>query len=90
MKLKQLVLVSLVTAIVLPLTISTALFSNSISQYLSEKMETSDLPTSLREVRNAIELKLAPSIAASRSIAENSFVLEWMEQGETKPNYQLI
>lgn len=84
MKLKQLVLVSLVAAIVLPLTISTALFSNSISQYLSEKMETSDLPTSLREVRNAIELKLAPSIAASRSIAENSFVLEWMEQGENQ------
>lgn len=82
MKLKQLVLVSLIAAIILPLAISTTLFSNSISQYLSEKMETSDLPTSLREVRNAIELKLAPSIAASRSIAENSFVLEWMEQGE--------
>ena len=84
MKLKHLVHISLIAAIVLPLSISSILFSTSISQYLTDKMENSDLPTSLREVRNAVELELASSIAASRSIANNSFVLDWLKNGESK------
>lgn len=82
MKLKQLVIISLIAAIVVPLTISSIIFSTSISQYLAEKMETSDLPTALREVRNAVELELTNSIAASRGIANNSFVVKWLESGE--------
>ena len=82
MKLKNLVIISLVAAIVVPLSISSILFSSSISQYLSDKMETSDIPTSLREVRNAVELEINSSIVASQAIAENSFVVEWLKQGE--------
>lgn len=82
MKLKQLVIISLVAAIVIPLTISSIIFSTSISQYLADKLESSDLPTALREVRNAVELELTNSIAASRGIANNSFVTKWLGSGE--------
>lgn len=83
MKLKQLVIISLVAAIVVPLTISSVIFSTSISQYLAEKMETSDLPTALREVRNAVELELTNSIATSRGVANNSFIVDWLKSGES-------
>ena len=84
MKLKQLVIISLVAAIVIPLTISSLIFSTSISKYLADKLESSDLPTALREVRNAVELELTNSIAASRGIANNSFVTKWLETGESE------
>lgn len=83
MKLKQLVMVSLIAAIVIPLIISTTLFSSSISSYLSEKMETSDIPTALKEVRNALELELSYSISASKAVAENSFIHNWISNNET-------
>lgn len=83
MLLKQKVYVSLIVAIVLPLSISTLLFSSSIKQHATEKLALSELPTALKEVRNAIELELSDPILTSRSIAENTFVQEWIKSGES-------
>jgi len=80
--LKQKIYTSLVLAIVLPLTISTILFSESIKSNADEKLANSELPTALREVRNAIELELSVPINNSRSIAKNTFVENWLRKGE--------
>ena len=88
MKLKQLVMVSLIFAIIVPIVISTSLFSSSISSYLSDKLETSDIPTTLKEVRNALELELSYSIYASKAVAENSFVIDWLRKGEPEAQQQ--
>jgi len=80
--LKQKIYTSLVLAIVLPLTISTILFSESIKSNADEKLANSELPTALREVRNAIELELSVPINTSRSIAKNTFVENWLRSGE--------
>jgi len=80
--LKQKIYTSLVLAIVLPLTISTILFSESIKSNADEKLANSELPTALREVRNAIELELSVPINTSRSIAKNTFVENWLREGE--------
>ncbi len=82
MMLKQKIYTSLVLAIVLPLTISTILFSESIKSNADEKLANSELPTALREVRNAIELELSVPINNSRSIAKNTFVENWLRKGE--------
>jgi len=82
MMLKQKIYTSLVLAIVLPLTISTILFSESIKSNADEKLANSELPTALREVRNAIELELSVPINTSRSIAKNTFVENWLREGE--------
>ncbi len=82
MMLKQKVYASLVLAIILPLTISTMLFSENIKSNAEEKLANSELPTALREVRNAIELELSIPINISRSIAKNTFVENWIRKGE--------
>jgi methyl-accepting chemotaxis protein len=80
--LKQKIYTSLVLAIILPLTISTILFSESIKSNADEKLAESELPTALREVRNAIELELSVPINTSKSIAKNTFVENWLRDGE--------
>jgi methyl-accepting chemotaxis protein len=87
MLLKQKVYTSLVVAILLPLTISTWVFSSYIENFLTEKLETSELPTALAEVRNAIELELSGPIEASKAIAQNTMVEQWIREGE--PTSQL-
>lgn len=83
MKLQQKVYLSLVTAILFPLTLSTFLFSSSITSFLTNKLETSELPTALAEVRNAIELELSGPIEASKAIATNTMVTNWIAGGES-------
>jgi methyl-accepting chemotaxis protein len=80
--LKQKVYTSLVLAIILPLTISTILFSENIKSNAEKKLANSELPTALREVRNAIELELSVPITTSRSIAKNTIVENWLREGE--------
>ena len=59
MLLKQKLYVSLILAIVLPLTISTLLFTTSIRTHTEQKLANVDLPTTLNEVKNGIELALS-------------------------------
>ncbi|MDU0111911.1 methyl-accepting chemotaxis protein [Psychrosphaera aquimarina] len=88
MKLQQKVYLSLVTAILLPLIISTYLFSTSITSFLTSKLENSELPTALSEVRNAIELELSSPIEAAKAIATNSMVINWIAAGEPESKLQ--
>lgn len=48
MLLKQKVYISLILAIVVPLAVSTFLFSNSIQSHIGDKLAKVDLPTALR------------------------------------------
>lgn len=49
-----------------------------------DKLTSSELPTALNEVRNAIELELASPIIISQSISQNSFVKTWISNGEVQ------
>ena len=88
MLLKSKVYISLILAIVLPLTISTLLFSNSIESHTEEKLKKNDLPSSLNEVRNAIELELSTPLIVSKDIAQNSFVERWIKESEPEEQQQ--
>ena len=72
MLLKQKVYGSLILALLLPLIISTLLFTSSIRNNTEEKLAKVDLPTALNEVKNGIELELSVPITVSKEIAQNA------------------
>lgn len=80
--LKHKLYASLIMATLLPLTISTLLFSNNIRENSVQRLENTELPTALSNVKNAIEWQLAAPIATSRAIAKNLFIEQWIESGE--------
>ena len=84
MLLKQKVYISLILAIVVPLAVSTFLFSNSIQNHTDEKLAKVDLPTALSEVKNKIELELSTPIIVAKEIAQNLFVKQWLSNGESE------
>ena len=84
MLLRHKLYVSLVFAIVFPLSVSTYMFSTNIKTHATEKLIQSELPTALSDVRNAIELELAEPIITSKSIATNLFVKNWLKGGEAE------
>lgn len=84
MLLKQKVYISLILAIVVPLAVSTFLFSNSIQNHTDEKLANVDLPTALSEVKNKIELELSTPIIVAKEIAQNLFVKQWLSNGESE------
>jgi methyl-accepting chemotaxis protein len=88
MLLKQKMYLSLVLAIVVPLAISTFIFSSSIHSHTEEKLADVDLPTALNEVRNKIELALAKPIIVSKEISQNSFVKNWLINNEDDSSKQ--
>ena len=88
MMLKQKIYTSLVLAIIVPLSISTLLFSESIKSNADERLAHSELPTALKEVRNAIELELSVPIITSKSIAKNTFVENWLRKNEKKDDLE--
>ena len=90
MRLKQKVYISLVLAIVLPLSISTLLISENIKSNAHEKLSKSELPTSLKEVRNAIELELSVPINTSKNIVKNTFIENWLRAGEDTAKLDLF
>ncbi len=90
MQLKKTLYLSLILAIVLPLAISTFIFSTNIKQHATEKLVAEDLPTALQEVRNAIELELSGPLLASKALAENTFIRDWIQAGEDTGLYPKI
>ena len=84
MLLKQKVYFSLTLAILLPLVASTMLFTDSINSHTEKKLAEIDLPTALNEVKNGIELELSTPIVVSKEIAQNSFIIDWLNSGENE------
>ena len=82
MLLKRKVYASLILAIIIPLGISTLLFTDSFRSHTEEKLSTVDLPTALNEVKNGIELELSNPIIVSKEMSQNTFVKEWISGGE--------
>lgn len=83
MLLKHKLYVSLIVATLLPLSISTLLFSNNLRAHAENKFSKTTLPTALSNVKNAIERQLSTPISTSRAIATNLFVERFIEQGES-------
>ncbi|MCV2883722.1 methyl-accepting chemotaxis protein [Aestuariibacter sp. AA17] len=82
MKLRTLLIISMTAAILIPLFISTLYFTFSLRSLIDGRLIDRELPSTLERLRNAIELELQESLIISKSIAENTYILDWVEEGE--------
>jgi len=83
MLLKYKLYISLILAIIIPLGISTYLFSDNIKVHAVSKLTATELPLTLSNARNGIELQLAEPITTAKSLALNTFVEDWLLQDQT-------
>lgn len=90
MQLKRLLFIALIAALVVPVVVTTAVFATSILSFLTDKVESSDLPTALEEVKNAVELDLQSTILPSRSLANNAYIKRWIEAGESANGVEVL
>ncbi|XOV80964.1 MAG: methyl-accepting chemotaxis protein [Aestuariibacter sp.] len=82
MLLKHQVYGSLIAAAVIPIMVAMIFVSSGLKNHAEEKLSETELPTAMREVRNAIELELAQPIVMSQSVAQNSLIKDWIAAGE--------
>jgi len=69
-------------AVVLPLLINTIYSGVSLRHLIDSRVTQKELPASLREIRNSVELEIQKPLIISQSIAQNQFVIDWLKDGE--------
>lgn len=69
-------------ALVLSLAISTGMNSYYARTLIEDRLKTSELPAILLSIRNDIDKQISIPVLASKHMAENSYVLEWINRGE--------
>ena len=90
MKLKKLLYLVLFASIVVPVVITIIVFATSMTSFLTNKVEQEDLPTALREIKNAVELDLLKTIAPSRTLANSEYLKDWLARGEPQTGTTLL
>lgn len=78
----QRLIIGISTALILSIALSTALSNNLLKDMLDERLNERELPTVLREIRNDIGLTLSGPLTTSKNLSENTFIADWMRQGE--------
>lgn len=86
MLLKTKIYIGLLASVAIPLIITIIIFSQTIRSHTETKLQESDLPTALNEVRNQIELELLTSIIVSKEMAQNHYISTWLTAGEVEEN----
>ncbi len=81
-RLKHQLMLSMIGALVIPLAITTIWSTLSVRQLIESRLVETELPATLREVRNSIELALQQPVVISRGIAQNAFIIDWLAGGE--------
>jgi methyl-accepting chemotaxis protein len=74
----------LTTSLVLALTlgITSAVYLGSTSDFVNQRIEASEMPAIVSSIRNDVEKQIAGSVAVSRSIVNDPYLLEWAAAGE--------
>ncbi|OUS27117.1 hypothetical protein A9Q99_17630 [Gammaproteobacteria bacterium 45_16_T64] len=70
-------------ALVLSLAIATGMNNYYARSLIEERLKSSELPAILTSIRNDIDKQISVPLLASKHMAENSFLIRWITQGET-------
>ncbi|NOU49684.1 methyl-accepting chemotaxis protein [Pseudoalteromonas sp. JBTF-M23] len=84
LSIKYKLIVSMATALLLAICILAVLNNILTTNVLKDRLEQDELPFVMQTVRLKIENEMNSSINASKQIAENSFLIKWLENGEPK------
>jgi len=77
---KLMIIISL--ALVLSLAIATGMNNYYARSLIENRLKTSELPAILQSIRNDIDKQISIPVLASRHMAENNFLIDWVVQGE--------
>ena len=66
------------------------LYNASMKTLVDNRVHGVELPTVLLQVRNAIEYELSIPVRISKLMAQNSYVLDWANQGENEEGEQAL
>ena len=74
----------LTTSLVLVLTlgITSMVYLGSTSEFVNQRIETSELPAVVGSIRNNVEKQIAGSVAVSRAIVNDPYLIAWANAGE--------
>ncbi|MBD1584536.1 methyl-accepting chemotaxis protein [Pseudoalteromonas sp. S16_S37] len=84
LSIKYKLIVSMATALLLAICILAILNNILTTSVLKDRLEQDELPFVMQTVRLKIENEMHSSINASKQIAENSYLIKWLENGEPK------
>lgn len=70
--------------LVVSVLLSTLISNISMRSVLSDRINQEEIPATLASIANAIEKEISIPMAISQGMADNTFVLNWIEQGESE------
>jgi methyl-accepting chemotaxis protein len=78
--------------ILLTITISAStLVNNALMRHMvDEQLDTQELPTALSDVRNGIRTELGTAITLASALADNTYMQQWLVNGENEGEASLI
>ena len=77
-------LIMLLVAVVVSTTVVAWIGSNGARTVLAERLQETDLPNLVLRIRNALDKEINQMKTVTRGIAENEFVLDWIDSGADK------
>jgi len=69
-------------SLLISVIISTLISNSSMRSMMTERINSEEIPATLNAVANAIEKEISVPLTISKSMAENTFSNQWLEQGE--------
>jgi methyl-accepting chemotaxis protein len=77
-------------SLLISVLISTFISNSSMRNMMVERINNDEIPATLNAVANAIEKEISLPLTISKSMAENTFTNQWLEQGEDPANIENI
>lgn len=81
--------IALLTAVIISTSVVGFIGHSKAKELLVSRLQQSDLPNLLLQVRNAVEGDISQMKVLSRTIASNPFILEWLDNG-SNPEQETI
>jgi methyl-accepting chemotaxis protein len=77
-------------SLLISVLISILISNSSMRSMMVERITDDEIPATLNAVANAIEKEISLPLTISKSMAENTFTNQWLEQGEDPANIENI
>ncbi|MFQ6372287.1 methyl-accepting chemotaxis protein [Shewanella sp. YIC-542] len=87
---KQKLLITMVLAVLLPACLIGILDQHNAKQVIRQRMLTSELPNQLLQIRHRIELEIGTLLNASKQLADDPLLEQWLKQGRPDSTTPLV
>ncbi|MCP5325608.1 MAG: methyl-accepting chemotaxis protein [Oceanospirillaceae bacterium] len=82
----QKLILSIGILLAVTITASTLMNNYLMRNMADTQLDTQELPTALSDVRNGISKELTAALTLAQTLADNTFMVQWLENGENQEN----